>query len=70
MPGQYVDRVSAVGPERASTTLIHERVISNCSNARRSYRLAETLLALCDDTCAQLRNEGFDALEVRLECNR
>ncbi len=68
-PRHRVDRVSAVGLGRASAPLLYEPVRSNCFGTRRSYRMAdEQLLVLCDDTCTELRHEGFEALELKLEC--
>ncbi len=64
-----VDRVNALGLLHAPTPLLHERVASNCYGTRRSYKLNEKLLVLCESTCVELRKDGFDSLEVRLECN-
>ena len=36
---------------------------------RRSYRRLDSLLVLCEDSCTALKAEGFQALEVRLECS-
>lgn len=66
--GYRVDRVEAVGPARPPSRLLEERVNSNCFGTRRSYRLAEPLLVLCEDTCTALKAEGYDAVEVTLEC--
>ena len=67
-PGHRVERVDAVGPRHPSTGLIRERVLSSCYATRRSYRLADSLLVLCESTCSALRSEGYDAVEVKLEC--
>ena len=67
-PGHRVDRIDAVGPARAPTRLVPELHDSNCPGTRQSYRLAGSLLALCADTCTALRGDGFDGVELKLEC--
>jgi hypothetical protein len=67
-PRHRVAEVDAVSPGKPSTALIPERLLSNCYATRRSYLVADRLLALCEDTCAALKNEGYDAIEVKLEC--
>jgi hypothetical protein len=68
-PGHRVDRVDALGHDgRAPAPLLLERTLANCPGTRRSYRLADSFLALCEDTCVALGREGYDALEVKLTC--
>ena len=66
--GYRLDHVEAVGPNRAPSRLLFERGPWNCQSARRSYRLAEPLLALCEATCVSLKADGYEAIEVSLGC--
>ena len=61
--------VEAVGSHHPAQRLLEERVASNCKGMRRGYRRADALLVLCEDTCTALKAEGFQALEVKLECS-
>lgn len=65
-PGHRVVSVDAEGPNRAPRRLLEER--ASCYAMRRGYRVEGAMLALCEDTCAELRADGYEELEVMLEC--
>jgi hypothetical protein len=69
-PRQHIELVSALSERMAPYRLLEERSVSSCVAMRRSYRMAGRLLVLCEDTCSSLKQEGYAAIEVKLECNQ
>jgi hypothetical protein len=68
--GHRIDGVSAVSAQKAPYRLLEERSAESCAGMRRSYRMAGGLLALCEDTCGSLKQDGYEGIEVKLECLR
>ena len=63
-----VDEVNAIGPDVARNRLTWERAPGLCRGMRWSYLVEGPVVSLCPETCAALRQEGYDAIDVTLEC--
>lgn len=56
--------------KRTSEYLLREYSASQCAGMHSSYLLEGQLLALCPDTCARLKDQGFEKVEVSVGCEQ
>ena len=63
-----VDEVNAIGPDVARNRLTWERAPGLCRGMHWSYLVEGPVVSLCPETCAALRQDGYDAIDVTLEC--
>jgi len=67
--GARIVDVRASG-KRGSDYLLREYSTAQCAGMKRGYVVDGPMLVLCAETCARMRDEGFEQIEARVECER